>query len=104
MREKQPDAKPEARITRVNECRGTLQNAVRELQESEKLPKNLHLHHHALRHCWASWAVQSGMDVMSIAYLLGHSDGGVLVLKTYAHLLPGQAGTAIKKLELLTGT
>ncbi len=104
MKEASPNAQPNDRISLVKDCRGTMQNAVKELQDAKKLPNEIHLHHHALRHCWASWAVQSGMDIKTIAYLLGHSDGGVLVLKTYAHLLPGQAAGAIVKLEKLTGT
>jgi len=78
-----------------------MQHAVKELQEAKTLPAGLHLHHHTLRHTWASWAIASGMDIKTVAYLLGHSDGGALLLKTYAHLLPGQASTAIKKLDTM---
>src|ERR1035437_9395489 len=51
-------------------------------------PKGLgipHVHLHSLRHFAATLALQSGIDARNIAELLGHADGGVLVLDTYAH-------------------
>ncbi len=43
---------------------------------------------HDLRHYFASMAVMSGIDFMTIAEWLGHQDGGMLVGKVYGHLLP----------------
>jgi integrase len=43
--------------------------------------------HHSLRHLFATRALQSGVDVRTVAGWLGHRDGGALLLKTYAHLL-----------------
>jgi integrase len=51
-------------------------------------PKGLgipHVHLHSLRHFAATLALQSGIDARNVAELLGHADGGVLVLGTYAH-------------------
>jgi integrase len=41
---------------------------------------------HDLRHFFASQCVLAGMDFMTIAHWLGHSDGDVLVGKVYGHL------------------
>jgi integrase len=41
---------------------------------------------HDLRHFFASQCVMQGIDYMTIAHWLGHSDGGILVGKTYGHL------------------
>ena len=41
---------------------------------------------HDLRHFFASQWVMGGLDFMTIAHWLGHSDGGILVGKVYGHL------------------
>jgi integrase len=41
---------------------------------------------HDLRHHFASYAVMSGIDFMTIARWLGHKDGGILIGKVYGHL------------------
>lgn len=41
---------------------------------------------HDFRHAFASICVMGGIDYMTIAHWLGHSDGGVLIGKTYGHL------------------
>ena len=41
---------------------------------------------HQLRHVFATSCIESGVDIPTIARWLGHSDGGVLLLKTYGHL------------------
>jgi integrase len=41
---------------------------------------------HDLRHLFASQCVMNGLDFMTIAHWLGHSDGGILVGKVYGHL------------------
>ncbi len=41
---------------------------------------------HDFRHFYASQAVMSGIDYMTVASWLGHRDGGVLVGKVYGHL------------------
>jgi integrase len=42
---------------------------------------------HDLRHYFCSMCVMAGIDFMTIAAWLGHSDGGILVGKVYGHLL-----------------
>jgi integrase len=41
---------------------------------------------HALRHFFASNAIEQGINFKVISEWLGHSDGGVLVARTYGHL------------------
>lgn len=45
-----------------------------------------HLRIHDLRHFFATFALESGVDVGTVSRWLGHKDGGVLVLRTYGHL------------------
>jgi integrase len=42
---------------------------------------------HAFRHFFASWQIQQGGDVKTIAALMGHSSATV-TLNIYSHLLP----------------
>jgi integrase len=41
---------------------------------------------HDFRHFFASQCVMAGIDFMTVAGWLGHSDGGALVGKVYGHL------------------
>jgi integrase len=43
---------------------------------------------HDCRHFFASMAVMSGVDFMTIAEWLGHQDGGILIGQVYGHLNP----------------
>lgn len=43
---------------------------------------------HALRHYFASALLTDGESVRAVAEWMGHRDGGALLLKTYAHLMP----------------
>lgn len=45
-----------------------------------------HLRIHDLRHWFATWAIQSGVDIPTVAKWLGHKDGGALAMKTYGHI------------------
>lgn len=51
---------------------------------------------HDLRHTCASWLVQAGVPIYTVAELLGHSS--VQVTKRYAHLAPEHLKDAIRKL------
>lgn len=56
---------------------------------------------HHLRHFFASQCVMAGLDFMTIAAWLGHSDGGILVGKVYGHLADTHKKAAAKKLSFL---
>ena len=57
---------------------------------------------HDLRHAFASRCVMAGIDFMTIATWLGHSDGGILVGKVYGHLADTHKKLAAKKLRFLS--
>ncbi len=54
---------------------------------------------HDLRHFFASQCVMAGLDFMTIASWLGHSDGGILVGKVYGHLADTHKKAAARKLS-----
>lgn len=57
---------------------------------------------HDLRHFFASQCVMAGIDFMTIAAWLGHSDGGVLVGKVYGHLADTHKQAAARKLKFFS--
>jgi len=57
---------------------------------------------HDLRHSFASQCVMAGIDFMTIASWLGHSDGGILVGKVYGHLADSHKKAAAQKLSFFT--
>jgi integrase len=59
-----------------------------------------HAHLHDLRHYFASQCVMAGIDYMTIAGWLGHSDGGILVGQVYGHLADEHKKRQAKKLTL----
>lgn len=54
---------------------------------------------HDLRHYFCSMCVMAGIDFMTIAAWLGHSDGGILVGKVYGHLLDEHRQKAARRLD-----
>lgn len=50
---------------------------------------------HDVRHSAATWLLQSGIDVRTVAAVLGHSSP-VTTLNTYAHVLPGAEARAVE--------
>ena len=42
--------------------------------------------HHSMRHFFCSNCIEAGVDFLTLSKWLGHSDGGVLVGRTYGHL------------------
>jgi integrase len=70
--------------------RGSRDIPAQSLRESFKLVRKKaglpHVGFHDFRHFFASACVMAGIDFMTIAGWLGHSDGGVLIGKVYGHL------------------
>jgi site-specific recombinase XerD len=56
--------------------------------------------YHSFRHYFASRCLMDGLTVQEVAKLLGHSDGGVLVLKTYGHICGEHLKNAVSRLRL----
>jgi integrase len=61
-----------------------------------------HFCHHAFRHFWATTAIESGGDVPTVAKMLGHKDGGALLMKTYGHLRQEHAFAVARKINFGT--
>ena len=74
----------------------TLRESLLLVRTKAGLPK-VGFHH--LRHFFASQCVMAGLDFMTIAAWLGHSDGGILVGKVYGHLADTHKKAAAKKLS-----
>lgn len=53
---------------------------------------------HDLRHFFATWCIESGVDIPTVAKWLGHKDGGALAMKTYGHIRDTHSLAAVKKL------
>ena len=85
-------AKAKGRIFYMDRPREALTNACARL----KVP---HLRVHDLRHFFASFALESGVDVPTVSRWLGHKDGGVLVLRTYGHVRDDHSLASAEKLK-----
>ncbi len=70
---------PDDLIMKIKSARKCIDTATRRLG----LP---HLSHHTFRHFFATTAIESGGDIPTVAKMLGHKDGGALLMKTYGHL------------------
>jgi integrase len=42
--------------------------------------------YHDLRHLFATRCIEAGVDIPTLSRWLGHSDGGALAMRVYAHL------------------
>ncbi len=45
-----------------------------------------HLTLYDMRHYFATWAIESGVDIPTVAKWIGHKDGGALLMRTYTHI------------------
>jgi integrase len=71
--------KREDNICNVFECQGALTRAC-------KIVGCARLTHHSLRHLFATFCIEAGIDVPSVSKWLGHSDGGALAMRVYGYL------------------
>lgn len=63
--------------------------------EALKLPR---MRVHDLRHFFATWGIESGVDIPTVAKWLGHKDGGALAMRTYGHVRDDHSLKSVKKL------
>jgi integrase len=71
--------KPQDNICRVFECQGALTRGC-------KIVGCARLTHHSLRHLFATFCIEAGIDIPTVSRWLGHSDGGALAMRVYGHL------------------
>jgi len=69
---------PTDRVFSIEDPRASLSNACKKL--------GWNISNHDFRHFFCSNCIELGIDFKVIAAWLGHSDGGILVAKTYGHL------------------
>jgi integrase len=75
--ERQP--KPKDTICRVLVCKKPLVRACKRVGCAP-------LTHHSLRHMFATFCIEAGIDIPTVSRWLGHSDGGALAMRVYGHL------------------
>ena len=56
-----------------------------------------HIRFHALRHTFATRALQNGVDVKTVSAMLGHYDAG-FTLRTYTHATRQMQNSAAEKM------
>ena len=71
----------------------SISNAFASLAKKAKVAGRLH----DLRHSCATWLLQTGTDIRTVAGILGHSTP-VTTLGTYAHVMPGAQGEAVERI------
>jgi integrase len=83
---------PEKPVLRVKACLGFLETACKEVGV-------VRMGHHSLRHLFATTAMEAGIDVPTVAKIMGHKDGGALAMKVYGHLRDEHAQAAMQKMS-----
>ena len=83
---------PDAFVVEVANARRCLDTVCRKLG----FP---HWHNHSLRHYFTTCAVESGVDIPTIAKWTGHKDGGALLMKRYAHLQQAHSVEQMKRVS-----
>ena len=83
---------PGALIVRTTSARKCIATACRKLD----FPN---FHHHSLRHYFATCAIESGVDVPTVARWAGHKDGGALLVRTCAHLQQAHSKEQMKRVN-----
>lgn len=76
----------------------TMANPRRALHSACEVLKLPDLRVHDLRHFFATWCIESGVDIPTVAKWLGHKDGGALAMRTYGHIRDEHGAQAAKRL------
>lgn len=92
MRDERGECAPDERVFSVSEAYGSLRRAAKEIG----IPR---ISHHDLRDVFATTAIESGVDIPTVADWLGHLDGGKLLLETYRKHRDEHARQSAKKVS-----
>ncbi len=76
---REPMTAPTDRVLRLSECQKSIDSACSKIGIAR-------ITHHDFRHLFATRCIEAGVDIPTVSRWLGHSDGGVLAMKTYGHL------------------
>jgi integrase len=79
-------------VLAVRECQKAIDRACERLQ----VPR---FSHHDLRHLFATVAIESGVDIITVSRWLGHRDGGALAMRTYGHLRSEHSRAMAEKVQ-----
>ena len=83
-------------VQRSGEISDVFEDVVNELGWNRGVEKNNKVVPYSLRHTYASWLAQKGVDLYKIAALIGHST--IEVTKRYAHLSPDNLRAAVDQI------
>ena len=81
------------RIAPAKQCKGSLSSACKHFNRPNLTQQDM-------RHLFAIWAIEDGVDIPVVAAWLGHRDGGALLMKTYNHFRPAHSHNQAKKLTM----
>lgn len=81
------------RVLPQSECKTALRSACLRLG----LPR---LSHHDFRHLFVTRAIESGVDLPTLARWVGHQDGGALLARRYFHLLDSHSKAMAAKVQI----
>lgn len=87
-----PDARSDDPVLKVFEAQKSLDHAA-------KIEGIKRMTHHDFRHLFATTCIEAGIDIPTVARLLGHKDGGALAMKTYGHLRDEHAQTMMQRVS-----
>ena len=90
--ERRRDGQKTGPVFHIKSPKGSFRNAIKRLGMH---PMRLY----DLRHIFATHALESGVDVPTVAKWLGHKDGGALAMRTYGHIRDDHSLAQIKKLD-----
>jgi len=89
---------PDRNGNRTNKVSNAFGRAVAELGFNTGIEDRRHkVIFHTMRHTFASWLVQNGVDLYTVQKLMGHST--ISMTERYAHLAPNNLKSAVKTLE-----
>lgn len=57
--------------------------------------------YHTCRHWFATWCIQCGVDLPTVARWMGHADGGALLAKVYFHLCDQHSRQMARRVRLV---
>lgn len=97
MRGDFPDDGQDEKVFRVGECQKAMNRAMRQIGMKR-------ITHHDLQHFFATRCIESGVDIPTVAYWLGHRDRGITLMKRYGHLRDEHAAAAAERVSFTAPT
>ncbi len=92
IREARPGKGPKEPVLNVAEAQKAIDRACNRVGMAR-------ITHHDLRHLYATILIEHGIDIPTVARLLGHKDGGVLAMRTYGHLRDEHARKSLERVS-----